>query len=109
MEYHQIIQTYYQCYKEADRETLRSLLTDNFRHISSFSEFNDPDTMLDTIWSEVGKSWAEDLQIFGEHPEYMVRYKVVGGNQPARHMSEYIRFEGDKIAESEVFEGRELE
>lgn len=109
MEYQQIIRTYYQSYKEADRETLRSLLTDDFHHISEFDEFDDPDAMLDRIWSEVGKSWAEDLEIFGQHPEYMVRYKVVGGDRPARHMAEYIRFEDNKIAESEVFMGREVE
>lgn len=107
--YHETIQAYYRSYKEADSKTLRGMLTDDFRHISSFSEFDDPDEMLNTIWPEVGKSWAEELEIFGEHPEYMVRYKVIGGDQPARTMSEYIRFEGDKIAEIEVFTGREVE
>lgn len=109
MEHHQTIETYYQSYKVADRETLRSLLTDDFHHISEFSEFGSPDEMLDTIWPEVGKSWAEDLQIFDEHPEFLVRYKVVGGEQPSRNMVEYIRFEGEKIAEIEVFTGREIE
>lgn len=109
MEYRETIKTYFRSYKEADRETLRSLLTDDFHHISAFSEFNDPDEMLDTIWAEVGKSWAEELEIFGEHPEYMVRYKVVGGDQPARYMSGYIQFKDDKIAEIESYTGRELE
>ncbi len=108
VKYRQTIQAYYQSYKEADRETLRGLLTDDFHHISEFSEFDDPDEMLDTIWPEVGKSWAEKLLILGEYPEYLVRYKVIGGDRPARHMSEYIRFEGEKIAEIEVFTGREI-
>lgn len=109
MEYRQIIQAYYQSYREADPEILRSVLTDDFRHISAFRQFDNPDEMIESIWSEVGKSWAEDLQIFGTHPEYLVRYRVTGSDRPARNMAEYIRFEGEKIAEIEVFMGREID
>lgn len=109
MKHRDIIQTYYQSYKKSDRKTLRNLLTNDFRHISEFNQFDDPDEMIEIIWPNVGKSWAEDLEIFGEHLEFMVRYRVVGGNRPARNMAEYIRFEGDKIAEIEVFTGREID
>ena len=39
----------------------------------------------------------------------MVRYEVTGEGRPATAMAEYIRFEGDKIAEIEVYTGRELD
>lgn len=53
MEYRQTIQTYYRSYKEADRETLRSLLIDKFRHISPFSKFDDPDEILSRLFNIV--------------------------------------------------------
>lgn len=109
MNYQQIIKQYYQAYKEADKQALKKMLTADFKHISEFATYTNRDEMIEEIWPEVGKSWAEDLQIFGTHPEYLVRYRVIGGDRPSRNMAEYIRFEGDKIAESEVFLGRELE
>ncbi|NIR66739.1 MAG: hypothetical protein GWN00_31740 [Aliifodinibius sp.] len=109
MKKHQVIREYYRCYKEADKETLRDILTTDFQHKSEFTIYSNRDEMIEEIWPHVGKSWAENLQIFGTHPEYMVRYKVVGGDRPPRNMAEYIRFEADKIAEIEVFVGRELE
>lgn len=108
MKYEQIIKQYYQSYKDADKESLRDLLTPDFKHISDFATYTDRDKMIEDIWPAVGKTRAEDLQIFGSHPEFMVCYKVTGGERPARRMSEYIRFEGDKITEIEVFMGREL-
>jgi hypothetical protein len=109
MKYQQVIKQYYQSYKNADKETLRETLTVDLKHTSDFATYTDRDEMIEEIWPTVGQSWAEDLQIFGSHPEFMVRYKVAGGNRSARNMSEYIRFEGDKIAEIEVFMGQELE
>lgn len=105
----QIIKQYYQSYKDTDKEALREILTPDLKHASDFAIYTDRDEMIEDIWPNVGQTWAENLQIFGFHPEFMVRYKVVGGERPSRNMSEYILFKGDKITEIEVFMGRELE
>lgn len=107
----QTIEAYYRAFRERDRETLRSILTPDFHHMSSFGEWNDRDAMLEAIWPEVGHSWAEGLQIFGEAPNYMVRYKIATqarSERPPMSMAEFIRFEGSRISEIEVYTGREL-
>jgi hypothetical protein len=109
MDHEETIRRYYLAFKEADRKTLREITTADLAHVSEFGIYNDRDAMLDEIWPGVGKSWAEDLQIFGSYPEFMVRYSVVGGELPPRNMAEHIHFEGGCIAAIEVFIGREEE
>ena len=98
------IQSYYRCFQERDREGLVRLLTPDFRHVSPFGIFDDRDAMLDAIWPAVGKSWAVDIEVFGEPPDFMVRYRHAG--EHGGTMAEYVHFEGDQIAEIEVFIGR---
>jgi hypothetical protein len=106
-----IIEAYYRAFRQRDRETLRSILTPDFRHMSSFGEWRDRDAMLEAIWPTVGQSWAVKLQVFGEVPRFMVRYQhesLPGTPRPSMSMAEFIRFDGDQIAEIEVYIGREL-
>jgi hypothetical protein len=99
---------YYRCYRERDLETLRAMLTPNFRHTSSFAQYTDRDKMLAEIWPMVGQSWAKDIQVIGAGSEYIARFVVESKDKtrPPLHMAEYIRFEGDKIAEIETYMGR---
>ncbi|MFP3943243.1 MAG: nuclear transport factor 2 family protein [Alphaproteobacteria bacterium] len=99
-----LIRDYYRCFKDRDRERLRELLTPDFRHVSPFGAYDDRDRMLEEIWPHVGKIWAADIEIFGQGPEYMVRYRHAG--ESSARLAEYIRFEGDRIAEIEVYPGR---
>jgi hypothetical protein len=111
MDYQQTIERYYRAFRDRDREALRAILTPGFRHVSSYGEWADRDAMIESIWPAVGQSWATNLRIFGEGPEFMVRYEhetAPGGPYPPMSMAEYIRFEGDRIAEMEVYVGREL-
>ncbi|MCI0652840.1 MAG: hypothetical protein L0Z55_13260 [Planctomycetes bacterium] len=65
--------------------------------------------MLDEIWPAVGKSWASNVVIFGQAPEFVVLYEhenAPGVERPTMRMAERIRFDGDRIAEIEVFVGR---
>lgn len=98
---------YYRCFREADLEALRALLTPNFRHESSYKVYNDRDAMLAEIWPAVGKSWADDLQIIGDESEFVARFVVRSQERPPIRMAEYVRFEGDLIAEVETYLGRE--
>lgn len=94
--------------RERDQETLRAILTPDFHHVSSFAEYQARDKMLQAIWPTVGQSWVRDLRIFGEAPEFMFRYEVESQQRPPMSMAEYVRFEGDRIAEIEVYLGRQL-
>jgi hypothetical protein len=111
MDYRGTIERYYRAFREQDREGLRAMLTPGFRHVSSFGVWTDRDAMLEAIWPSVGQSWAINLRIFGDGPELMVRYEhetAPGAPRPPMSMAEYVRFEGERIAEIEVFIGREL-
>ncbi|HUG04104.1 MAG TPA: nuclear transport factor 2 family protein [Steroidobacteraceae bacterium] len=111
MDYHRAIARYYQAYRDRDRQTLRSLLTASFHFVSSFAEYRGRDAMLEEIWPAVGQAWATKLRIFGHGPELVVLYEhenAPGEKRPGMSMAEYIRFEGDRIAEIEVFQGRPI-
>lgn len=105
---HDVIRRYYACYRERKKEELRGLLVSDFHHRSSFGEFTSRDEMIDAIWPSVGTSWAEEIRIFGDHPEFMVHFTTVSEDDGAMRMAERIRFRGERIAEVEVFTGREV-
>lgn len=112
MDYLGAIERYYRAYRDRDRKALQALLTRDFRFISSFGEFDDRDTMLDRIWPHVGRSWATNPKVIGDGPELVAFYEhetAPGVEQPRARMAERIRFEGERIAEIEVFIGRPLE
>ena len=96
------IESYFRAFRERDRSALEALLTPDFRHSSPYGCFDDRDRMLDEIWPSVGEHWAEDVVIYGDGSEHMVRYRHSTGGL----MAEHFRFEGDRIAEVEVYFGR---
>ena len=96
------IHAYFRAFRERDREALERLLTPGFVHSSPFGRWEERDAMLDAIWPAVGRHWAEDIEIFGDGPAYMVRYRHSTGAL----MAEHFRFEGERIAEVEVYTGR---
>ena len=102
MDQRDAIRSYFQAFRDRDRATLERLLTPDFLHLSPFGRFDDRDRMLDEVWPSVGQHWAEDIEVYGDSPAYMVRYRHSTGSL----MAEYVRFEGDRIAEIEVFVGR---
>jgi hypothetical protein len=112
MDFHSAIQSYYQAFRDRDLACLRSLLTPDFHFVSSFGEYRERDGMLDEIWPAVGQTWATNLRVFGEGPEFVVVYEhenAPGIQRPPMRMAEYLRFQGEQIAEIEVFVGRPLE
>ena len=109
MNHRDTIERYYRAFRERDFETLRTILTPDFIHKSKYMEWRERDSMLAAIWPAVGRSWAADLEIFGGAPTFMVRYRhehAPGLPQTASRMAEFIRFQGERIAEIEVYEGR---
>ena len=98
------ILAYYDAFRTRNRGSLERLLAPDFHHRSPFGEYHDRDLMLDEIWPAVGQTWAVDIELFGEGPVYMVRYRhnVPGSSA----MAEYVRFDGEHIAEIEVYVSR---
>ena len=105
MDHEAAIRSYYRCFRERDRAGLEWLLTADFRHVSPFGIHEDRDRMLDEIWPHVGRTWAVDLEIFGNGPDYMVRYRHAGEHEGGT-LAEHIRFDGDRIAKIHVYVGR---
>ena len=109
MDYRQVIERYYGAFRDRDLEALRALLTPHFHFVSSFGEYRDRDAMLAEIGPAVGQSWATNLRVFGEGPEFVVLYEhknAPGVERPPMTMAECLRFEGERIAAVEVFVGR---
>ena len=102
MSHEDAIHDYFRAFRERDRPALERLLMEDFRHVSPWGIHEDRDRMLDSIWPSVGQHWAEDIRIYGTGPDYCVRYRHSAGAR----MVEYFRFEGERIAEIEVFAGR---
>ena len=96
------IQAYFRAFRERDRAALDRLLVPGFVHSSPFGRWEDRDRMLDSIWPSVGQHWAEAIEIYGDGPALMVRYRHSTGAL----MAEHFRFEGERIAEVEVYVGR---
>lgn len=105
MDHRDLIHAYFRCFAEKDRARLEELLVPGFVHTSPFGVFTDRDRMLDAIWPgvEAGGRVATGLEIFGDGPEYAVRYHHEGD---VTRIVEMFRFDGDRIAEVEVFLGR---
>jgi hypothetical protein len=111
MDYHGAIESYYRAFRERDRERLRALLTPDFQFASSYGNYRERDAMLEEIWPAVGQSWATNLRIFGEPPEFVVVYEhenAPGVTRPRMRMAELVRFRGEQIAGIELFIGRTL-
>jgi ketosteroid isomerase-like protein len=109
MDYEAAIRRYYGAFRARDLEGVRELLTPDFHFVSSFGEFRERDAMLDQIWASVGQTWARDLRVFGDGPEFVVLYEhenAAGVERAPMRMAEYVRFEGKRIAEIEVYVGR---
>lgn len=109
MDYHAVIERYYRAFRERDLNALRSLLTPDFHFVSSFGEYRERDAMLEAIWPAVGQTWARDIRVFGDGPEFVVLYEhenAPGVQRPPMRMAEYLQFEGERISAIEVFVGR---
>jgi hypothetical protein len=102
MSHEDAIRDYFRAFRDADRAALERLLLPDFRHISPWGVYEERDPMLDEIWPSVGQHWAEDITIYGGGPDYLVRYRHSTG----MNFVEHLRFEGDRIAQVEVFAGR---
>lgn len=98
MSHEAAIRDYFRAFRDRDRAALERLLVADFRHVSPWGVHEDRDRMLDQIWPDVGRHWAEDIGIERDGQAYLVRYRHSTGTA----MVERFRFEGDRIAEVEV-------
>lgn len=104
MDQRDLIRDYFRCFADNDRARLEELLMPGFVHTSPHGVFGDRDSMLDAIWPsvETNARRAVDIEVFGDGPEYAVRYHHEGN--PTRTV-EMFRFHGDRIAAVDVYLG----
>jgi hypothetical protein len=100
------IQLYYKCMGEKIKEPLYEILHPDLVFLSQYAVYKSRDTMIEDIWPHVGKTQAQELEIFGDEDKFMVKYKIL--HQRNMTMSEYIEFKDDKISKIEVYMGFEL-
>ncbi|MEO0650631.1 MAG: hypothetical protein AAFZ65_08135 [Planctomycetota bacterium] len=97
------IEAYFRAFRERDRATLERILVPDLRHVSPFGTQTARDTMLDTVWPQLGPIWVLELAIYGRHPEFLAHYRHGGASDA--HLAERFRFNGDRIVEVEVYLG----
>ena len=100
------IRLYYKCMGEKIKDPLYLILQPDMVFTSQYAVYNDRDKMIEDIWPNVGRTKAEELDIFGTGDKYMVKYKIKGERNMA--MAEYIEFRDDRISRIEVYIGFEL-
>jgi hypothetical protein len=100
----EIVQTYYNCFEKKDRATLEKILKEDFKFTSSYVNYTNRDEMLDDIWPQIviNTNKIVDLEIFENGNRFMVKY-----SNGRASVSEFIRLDGNKIAETKVFIGKE--
>ena len=100
----EIVRSYYSCFEKKDRATLEKILKKDFKFTSSYANYMCRDEMLDDIWPQImiNTSKIVDLEIFENGNRFMVKY-----SNDRASVSEFIRLDGNKIAETEVFIGKE--
>lgn len=102
-----IVQQYFQAWERNDRQLLERLLADDFTFTSPYDDAIDKADYWENCWSGcrcIQHYQIEDITEL-DHAAY-VRYvcHLVGGR--GFKNAEYFRFEGEKVAEIEVFFGR---
>lgn len=101
-----LIRDYYRSLQHRDRERLNEILASNLTFSTPFGHDDDRDEWLDEIWPDVGERYAVNLEVFGGPTEFMVRYQHAPGGEQAPHLAEFVRLEGGRIVEIEVYFGR---
>ena len=102
----EIVKAYYNSFEKKDRATLEKILKEDFKFTSSYANYTNRDDMLDDIWPQIviNTNKIIGLEIFENGDRFMVKY-----SNGRASVSEFIRFDNNKIVEAEVFIGKIIE
>jgi hypothetical protein len=101
-----IVMKYYLAYETKDREVVEALLTTGFLFSSPLDDHISREGYFEKCWPNSVKIRAFHIhKLFEAGSESFVLYDGELYNGVKFHNTEFIRFEGDKIAEIEVFFG----
>lgn len=101
MNHKSAIHDYYAAYKNRDRTALERILDKQVQFRSPFGDHGDRDRMLEEIWPSVGRVWAVDMEIFGDGPGSIVRYRHNVSNSPT--LVEHVRSQNNRIVQVDVY------
>ena len=98
---------YYECYESNDRDTMESLLTEDFVFSSPNDDRIDRTTYFDKCWTSGVKMQAvfHFKKIFEDEDDVFLLYVCYPESRKPFQNVEILRFEGDKIKEVQVYFG----
>ncbi len=106
----QLVQSMYQVFQAKDRAAMESLLAEDFRFSSPRDNRLDKRAYFERCWPNSDKISSIELErVFVEGDEAFVRYTARRTADGVRFRNtEFIRAEGGKIKEVDVYFGRDL-
>jgi ketosteroid isomerase-like protein len=101
-----LIRKYYSSYESKDRKSLEDLLSDDFTFSSPLDDHISKTTYFQRCWPNSETISVFHIEkLFEKGNEAFVRYKCERIAGPKFRNTEYLRIEGDKIKEVEVYFG----
>jgi len=104
-----LVHRYYGAYQSKDRQAIEQLLTDDFTFTSPYDDHIDRQLYFERCWPNSETSRAYTIEkLFEQGNEALVRYKAELNTGKVFRNTELLRFNGNKIAEVDVYFGRTL-
>lgn len=104
-----LVRRYYGAYQSKDRQAIERLLTDDFTFTSPLDDHIDRQRYFERCWPTSETSPAFTIEkLFEQGNEALVRYKAELNSGKVFRNTELLRFDGNKIAEVDVYFGRTL-
>jgi ketosteroid isomerase-like protein len=104
-----LVHRYYDAYQSKDRQAIEQLLTDDFTFTSPYDDRIDRQLYFERCWPNSKTSRAYTIEkLFEQGNEALVRYKAELDTGKVFRNTELLRFDGNKIAEVDVYFGRTL-
>ncbi|HEY1290167.1 MAG TPA: nuclear transport factor 2 family protein [Burkholderiales bacterium] len=106
----EIVRKLYASFAAKDRRTVEALLSDDFTFSSPRDDHIDKAAYFERCWPNSDKIRAFDIeQLFANDHEAFVRYAAERSADGTRFRNtEYLRVEGGKVREVDVYFGRDL-
>ncbi len=104
-----LVRKYFAAFLNKDRKTMEEALTDDFTFNSPRDDHIDKQAFFERCFPNSDQFCAQRIEkIFVEGSEAFVRYRAELHDGARFRNTEYIRFEGDKIKEVDVYFGSKL-
>jgi ketosteroid isomerase-like protein len=97
---------YYDSFEKADRAAMENLLADNFTFTSPYDDHISRSAWFERCWPFAGSfGFERPMRVFAEGDEALVQYSTRDKKGGTFANAELLRFEGDRIADIQVYFG----